>query len=111
MCNRGHSCFVGSRHSASLACLIFLLSVFSADADEYSSLTVDQLVDVPFEQLVTLEISSASRYPQKISEAPSAAVVVTAEEIRTYGHRTLADILRSMPGLYVSGDHSWSYIG
>jgi iron complex outermembrane receptor protein len=91
--------------------LISLLSAFAADANDYSNSTSNQLVDVPFEQLVTLEVSSASRYPQQISEAPSAAVVVTAEEIRTYGHRTLADVLRSMPGLYISSDHSWSYIG
>ncbi len=111
MCNTRHSCFVGSKHGASFACLIFLLSVFPVAAAEYSNPTVDQLVDVPFEQLVTLEVSGASRYSQNISEAPSAAVVVTAEEIRSYGHRTLADILRSMPGLYISSDHSWDYIG
>lgn len=83
----------------------------AAHADESSALTAEQLVEIPFEQLVTLEVSSASRYPQKIGEAPSAAVVVDANEIRAHGHRTLADILRGMPGLYVSNDHSWSYLG
>ena len=96
---------------AAMAAGLLLFSFVTAYADDSSVIMVEQLVEVPFEQLLTLEVSGASRYPQKISEAPSAAVVVTAEEIRTYGHRTLADILRTMPGLYISSDHTWSYIG
>jgi outer membrane receptor protein involved in Fe transport len=92
-----------------ITCALFLSG--TARSSEHKGPTVDELVDIPFEQLVTLEVSSASRYPQKIGEAPSAAVVVDAEEIRTYGYRTLADILRGMPGIYISSDHSWSYIG
>lgn len=83
----------------------------SSNAAEPAPLAAPQLIDLPFEQLVMLEVSSASRYTQKIGEAPAAAVVVHADEIRAYGYRTLADVLRSMPGLYVTDDHSWSYIG
>lgn len=90
---------------------ILALVCCTARAEAPDALTVRQLTEIPFEQLLTLEVSSASKYPQKIGEAPSAAVVVSAEDIRSFGYRTLADILRSMPGLYVSDDHSWSYIG
>ncbi len=83
----------------------------AADAEAMAALTADRLAELPFEQLLTLQVSSASHYPQKVSEAPSAAVVVTAEDIRTFGHRSLADVLRSMPGLHVSHDRSWSYLG
>ncbi|OAJ69867.1 hypothetical protein A7976_11830 [Methylobacillus sp. MM3] len=100
-----------SRVCESFAICVLLVSFPAAQAAESPALTAEQLIDIPFEQLVTLEVSSASRYPQKISEAPSAAVVVDSDEIRTYGYRTLADVLRSMPGLYISDDHSWSYIG
>lgn len=58
-----------------------------------------------------MEVSSASTYPQKIHDAPSSAIIVTSEDIRTYGYRTLADILRSMRGLYITNDRSWSYLG
>lgn len=63
------------------------------------------------QSLLTLEVSSASTYPQKIHDAPASAIIVTAEDIRTYGYRTLADVLRSMRGLYVTNDRSWSYLG
>lgn len=66
---------------------------------------------MPLQRLLTLEVSSASTYPQKIHDAPSSAVIVTAEDIRTQGYRTLADVLNSMRGLYVTNDRSWSYLG
>lgn len=70
-----------------------------------------ELLDIPMQKLLTLEVSSASTYPQKIHEAPSSAVIVTSEDIRIQGYRTLADVLRSMRGLYVTNDHSWGYLG
>jgi iron complex outermembrane receptor protein len=69
------------------------------------------LATLPIEQLLALEVYSASRFVQKRSEAPSAVSVVTAADIRAYGWRTLADILRSMRGLYVTGDRNYHYLG
>jgi len=49
------------------------------------------------EQLVTV----ASRYAQTVRKAPSIVEVVTDEQIRQRGYRTLSDILRDLPGIYV----------
>lgn len=73
--------------------------------------TVADLTALPLEDLLDIEVSSASRFPQKASEAPSAVRVVTAAEIRAQGWRTLADALASLPGLYVSYDRSYAYLG
>ncbi|HJV84049.1 MAG TPA: TonB-dependent receptor [Noviherbaspirillum sp.] len=69
------------------------------------------LAALPIEQLLTLEVYSASKFVQKLSDAPSAVEVVTAADIKTFGWRTLADILRSMRGLYVTNDRNYSYLG
>ncbi len=69
------------------------------------------LASLPMEQLLTLEVYSASKFVQKVSDAPSAVSVVTATDIRVFGWRTLADILRSMRGLYVNNDRNYSYLG
>lgn len=69
------------------------------------------LTELPLETLLALEVRAASLYPQPLSEAPSAVSVVTAADIRAYGHRTLADVLRSVPGLYVTDDRNYSYLG
>lgn len=69
------------------------------------------LADLPIEQLMDTKVYGASRFPQKISEAPSNVTVVTAAEIRAYGHRTLAEILRSVPGVFTTYDRNYSYAG
>ncbi len=69
------------------------------------------LTSFSLEDLMQMEVYSASKFGQKASEAPSAVTVITAEEIKTYGYRTLADILRSFPGVYVSYDRNYSSVG
>lgn len=71
----------------------------------------EELLDIPLQRLLTMEVSSASTYPQQMRDVPSSAIVVSADEIRTYGYRTLAEVLGSMRGLYITNDRSWSYLG
>lgn len=56
-------------------------------------------------------VYGASKYEQKVTEAPAAVTIVTASEISRYGYRTLADILRSVRGVYTSYDRNYDYIG
>jgi iron complex outermembrane receptor protein len=66
---------------------------------------------LPLEQLLQMEVTTASRYAQTALEAPAVVSVVTAEDIRTFGYRNLAEVLGSMRGLYVSYDRSYHYLG
>ncbi len=70
--------------------------------------------DISFEELIKMEIptvEAASKYKQKTTEAPSSITIITSDEVKRYGHRTLADILRSAPGLHVSYDRNYSFLG
>src|SRR5688572_15563401 len=70
------------------------------------------LAGLDLEQLMRVEVdtvSGASRYLQKISEAPASITIVTAADIRTYGHRTLIDVLASVQGFHVTDDRNYSY--
>ncbi|SFU50598.1 TonB-dependent receptor plug domain-containing protein [Pseudoduganella namucuonensis] len=72
----------------------------------------DELAALPLEQLIGLQVvSSASRFAQAIADAPSAVVVLTAQDIRDHGWRTLAEALASLPGLYVNDDRNYAYLG
>ena len=62
-----------------------------------------------YEELPT--VYGASKYEQKVTEAPSSVSIITADEIKKYGYRTLADVLRSVRGFYVSDDRNYSYLG
>ena len=57
------------------------------------------------------EVSAATKRPQAQREAPSAVTVVTREEIRRLGYRTLGDALRGVRGFYVTGDRNYDYLG
>lgn len=69
------------------------------------------MIDLPLDQLVNVDVVSASRFKQKSSEAPSAVEVLTADQIRNYGWRTLADALNSIRGLYIRNDRNYTYVG
>lgn len=56
-------------------------------------------------------VYGASKTKEKSRQAPSTVSVITAEDIRRYGYRNLADILRSVRGFSVTDDRTYSYIG
>lgn len=66
------------------------------------------------EELMRVEVAtvySASKFEQKVTEAPSSVSIVTADEIRKYGYRSLADILRSLRSFFITYDRNYSYVG
>ena len=56
-------------------------------------------------------VSAASRFDQPVTDAPSSVTIITAEQIRQMGYRTLAEALRSVRGFFVTDDHNYSYLG
>jgi len=72
---------------------------------------LEDLTSLPIEALLELDVYSASRFQQKITDAPSAVRVITAAEIRDFGWRTLSEALASLPGMYTSYDRSYAYLG
>ncbi|NHZ89192.1 TonB-dependent receptor plug domain-containing protein [Massilia sp. CCM 8733] len=94
------------RAVALAAALASLASPAVAEPDYQQDLNA-----LPIEQLLNLEIITASKFAQKISEAPSSVSVITADDIRRFGYRSLADILRSVRGVYVTDDRNYSYVG
>ncbi|MBF0560282.1 MAG: TonB-dependent receptor plug domain-containing protein, partial [Nitrospirae bacterium] len=53
----------------------------------------------------------ASRFKQKVIEATSSVTVITSDDIKKYGYRTLAEILRSVRSFQITSDRNYSYIG
>jgi iron complex outermembrane receptor protein len=66
---------------------------------------------VPFEQLVRREVVSGSQLARQISDSPAAVAIVTADDIRAYGYRTIAEVIGSMRGLYTTSDRRYEYMG
>ena len=68
------------------------------------------IADLPFELLLQTEIITASKIARQVSHAPSAVAIVTAEDIRTFGYRSLTDILDSMRGLFMAQNRVYAYV-
>jgi len=60
------------------------------------------LTELSLEELMNTEITSVSRKPEVRSAAADAIYVITEDEIRRSGARTLADALRPAPGVQVA---------
>jgi iron complex outermembrane receptor protein len=72
------------------------------------------LADKSLEDLMSVEVGTvfgAARREQRVTEAPSSVTIVTAEDIRLFGWRTLAEALTSVRGFYVTNDRNYSYVG
>jgi outer membrane receptor protein involved in Fe transport len=86
-------------------------STLTASASAMAASTPRELSDLSLEDLLKVEVTSASKYSQSSREAPSAVQVISAEDIRRYGWRTLAEALQSLPGVYVSSDRAYTFVG
>ena len=95
----------------SSALLLFLMvAAVPADAQEPPR----DLTELSVEELMKIDIDSvygASKSLQKVTEAPASVSIITADEIRKHGYRTLVDILRSVRGFYGTYDRNYSYLG
>ncbi len=78
---------------------IFCVSVLS----QASELSADLLLELSIEELSEVKITSIATGTKKlISDAPSIASVLTAEEMQRMGATTLEEALEAIPGLHVS---------
>lgn len=71
----------------------------------------DDLLALPLEQLLNVKVTTASKFPQNKMDAPAAVTVITADDIKDYGYRTLADVLRSIRGVNITHDRIYEYVG
>jgi len=67
------------------------------------------LTDLSLEQLANVEVTSVSRRAERLLDAPASIYVITAEDIRRSGVRTLPEALRLAPNLQVARTSAATY--
>src|SRR3984885_16304849 len=60
------------------------------------------LTNLQIEDLMNVDVTSASKKEQKLSRVPAAIFVITQEDIRRSGATNIPDLLRMVPGLEVA---------
>lgn len=106
--------------AAALQCLpasILTASLFSMSPARASGLgdeTVDKLdIDIThtsLQELLKLDVTTVFKRPGKLSRSPAAVFVLTNDDIRRSGARTIPDALRLVPGVHVVqyDNNNWS---
>ncbi|MCP4693679.1 MAG: TonB-dependent receptor [Desulfobacterales bacterium] len=73
-----------------------------AGAEAPEDETVRYLKSLSLEELAGLRVTSVSKSPMKISDAPAAVFVITGEDIRRSGVTSIPEALRMAPGVQVA---------
>ena len=69
------------------------------------------ITQMSLEQLLDVTIIGASKYAQKQDEVAAAVSVITRDEIKAFGWRTIDEALASLPGVHTTYDRQYNYIG
>jgi len=57
--------------------------------------------DLSIEELANIQVTSVSKKPERLLDAPASVFVITADDIRRAGSRSLPDALRLAPNLHI----------
>lgn len=79
------------------------------DSQAQEEAAASELLDVPLEDLLTLESTSVAKKRQQVSESAAAVYVITQEEIRRSAAETIPDLLRGVPGVEVGHTENGGY--
>lgn len=79
-------------------------------SDENVDTAAPDLAHLSLEELMSVEVTSVSKRPEKLSEAPAAISVITSDELRRSGATSIPEALRLVPGMEVArvDSHNWA---
>jgi len=68
---------------------------------------IESLTDLSIEDLMNIEVTTASKKSEKISDAPGVMTVITEQDIKNFGAQNLLDVLHLAPGFQAISSHLW----
>ena len=95
-------------HALALCTLLATAGIQRAHA---ASLVVDDLLQLPFEDLLQVQIRSAGKREEQVRDIPASVTIVTRDDISRYGWITFEELLRNVPGFYLLDNPEDRFIG
>jgi outer membrane receptor for ferrienterochelin and colicins len=95
---------------------IFILLViipYLAYSQEHEKIEAEDILSMSLEEMLNVEVVSASKTPQKLKEVPATVRIITANQIKERGYFVLEDVLADLPGFNfrnIVGFNSYSFI-
>lgn len=99
------------RQTKSILTGVFLLCSISVSEAIERKYGMDELFEMDLAQLQKINVVTASRFEQDITNSPSLITVITREDIVRYGGNSLIDVLQHFPGFIPVGDKSFGIHG
>lgn len=94
------------------AAALALLAAWSAPAgSQPRDSNAATLAAYSLDALLGMEVTGASKIPQRLGDVVPSVTVFTAADLRTHGWRTLAEALAAVPGVVTSDDHTYTTLG
>ena len=84
-----------------ISCLVCISSVSKAQVNDSLPSSV-VLKKMSLEELMNIQVTSVSKHPENLEQSASAIQVITQEDIRNSGAKTVAEALRLAPNLQVA---------
>ncbi len=89
----------------------FILTILTILAQAGNAQAALDAIELPLEELVKIRVLSTPKFAEDPDKIPTTTSILTAEDIRTFGWRTLTDALRSLQGFNVTDDHTYTFAG
>jgi len=96
-----------------LLVLFFSVTNLLSYSQEGDTLIAEDILDLSLEEMMNMEVVSASKIKQKIFEVPATIRVITAQQIRERGYYTLEQALADLPGFQfrnINGFNTYSFL-
>jgi outer membrane receptor for ferrienterochelin and colicins len=97
-----------------LTALLVSLPILAYPSGADTNQVPTDLTALSLESLMQIEVPkvyAASKVEQKVTQAPASITIITADEVKKFGYRTLGDVLQSVQGFNVSYDRNYDFVG
>lgn len=81
-----------------------------ADAATEAEATIEKLARSSLEELMQVKVTTVAGSPQSRMESPAAVYVISGDDLRRSGHRSIPEALRMVPGMHVARINAGSWL-
>ncbi|MCP5051972.1 MAG: TonB-dependent receptor plug domain-containing protein, partial [bacterium] len=81
--------------------VIIIVMILSSWAYPQDQKKIKKYFKMDLYELMGIEMTTAGKKKEKVSDIPASVVLITREDIEMYGYQSLAEILENVPGLYM----------
>jgi iron complex outermembrane receptor protein len=90
------------RRMSGVRLVVLVGALFFANDSFAQDLPITELKRLSLEELIDIEVTSVSRKRERATEVPAAVHVITEEDVRRSGARSIPEVLRLAPNLHVA---------